>query len=216
MVRAVPGLSRAADPLQNFVSIGDDKIGLTLATRGLPEYQTRRDDQGTTLLLTLLRCVGWLSRDDLVTRSGHAGPALETPGAQEIGVHEFEYALISAAGDWRNTFADAHAFVTPLRAIATSVHSGSLASAASFVDVTPREFVISAIKPAEDGQGLIVRGYNIGDQSLDVMLHFSRKFRRAARVNLNEEEITPLDLRDGCEVRLSVKGKEIVTWKCMP
>ncbi len=207
---------RPEAPLQNFVSISDGKIGLTLATCGLPEYQARRDAQGTTLRLTLLRCVGWLSRDDLATRSGHAGPALETPGAQEIGAHEFEYALIPAAGDWRNTFADAQAFVTPPRAVATSSHGGVLASASSFVEVTPREFVISTIKHAEDGQGLIVRGYNIGDQPIDVTLRLYRPFTRAARVNLNEEEIGPLDLRDGCEMRLSVKGKEIVTWKVIP
>ena len=207
---------RPEAPLQNFVSISDGNIGLTLVTRGLPEYQAKRDAQGTALLLTLLRCIGWLSRDDLVTRSGHAGPALETPGAQEIGAHVFEYALIPAAGDWRNTFADAHAFVTPLRAVATSSHGGVLASASSFVEVTPREFVISAIKQAEDGQGLIIRGYNISDQPRDVTLRLHRVFTRAARVNLNEEEIGPLDLRDGREVRLPVNGKEIVTWTVIP
>ena len=40
-----------------------------------------------TLGLTLLRCVGWLSRDDLSTRYKHAGPGLETPGAQCLGLH---------------------------------------------------------------------------------------------------------------------------------
>ncbi len=207
---------RPEAPLQNFVSISAGPTGLTLATRGLPEYLARRDAQGTTLALTLLRGIGWLSRDDLATRSGHAGPALETPGAQEIGVHEFEYALIPSAGNWRNTFADAHAFAAPLRAVATSVHGGSLPSTASFVEVTPREFVISAIKHAEDGQGLIIRGYNSSDQPIDVALRSHRKFKHAARVNLNEEEVAPLELSDGCEVKLVVKGKEIATWKMMP
>jgi alpha-mannosidase len=207
---------RPEAPLQNFVSISNGRIGLTLVTRGLPEYQARRDAQRMTLLLTLLRCVGWLSRDDLITRAGHAGPALETPGAQEIGIHEFEYALVPAEGDWHNTFAEAQAFVAPLRAVAASVHNGSLASTASFVNVTPREFVISAIKPAEDGRGLIVRGYNINDEPINVTLRLHRKLLGAMRVNLNEEEIAPLDLHDGWEVRLPVKGREMVTWKCMP
>ncbi len=204
---------RPEAPMQNFVSISDGKLGLTLAARGLPEYEARRDPQGTTLALTLLRCVGWLSRDDLATRSNHAGPALETPGAQEIGAHQFEYALIPAQGDWRSAFVDAHAFAAPLRAVATSSHAGALARAASFIETTPREFVISAIKPAEDGAGLIVRGYNIGDQPIEVTLRFWRAFARAARVDLNEKEITPVALRDGREVSLSVRGKEIVTLK---
>ena len=205
---------RPEAPMQNFVSISDGAIGLTLAARGLPEYQARKDHHGTTLALTLLRCVGWLSRDDLSTRSGHAGPALETPGAQEIGAHHFKYALIPAGGDWRNTFADAQAFAAPMRAVATSVHAGALAPAASFVEATPREFVISAIKPAEDGEGLIVRGYNISDQPIEVKLHFLRKFTRAVRVNLNETEIAPVNLRDAREITLAVGGKEIVTCKC--
>ncbi len=201
--------------MQNFVSISDGAIGLTLAARGLPEYAARKDHQGTTLALTLLRCVSWLSRDDLSTRSGHAGPALETPGAQEIGPHQFEYALIPAEGDWRNTFAGAQAFAAPMRAVATGAHAGALAPAASFVEATRREFVISAVKPAEDGEGLIVRGYNISDQPIEVKLHFLRKFTRAARVNLDETEVAPANLREGREITLTVGGKEIVTCKCI-
>jgi hypothetical protein len=33
---------------------------------------------------------------------------------------------------------------------------------------------------------------------------------------MNEEEIAPFDLIDDCEVRLQIKGKEIVTWKALP
>ncbi len=212
---------RPEAPMQNFISISDGNIGLTLATRGLPEYEARRDPHpsppprgkggNTTLALTLLRCTGWLSRNDLSTRNGHAGPALETPGAQEIGAHVFEYALIPHSGDWRNAFAGAHAFAAPLRAVATDAHAGALPLSASFVHATPREFVISAIKPAETGNGMVVRGYNIGADTIEVTLRVGRNFARAARANLNEEEIAPIELRDGHEVTLQVRGKEIVT-----
>jgi len=215
---------RPEAPMQDFVSISDGNIGLTLATRGLPEYAARRDPHpspppsnrggssvGTTLALTLLRCTGWLSRNDLSTRNDHAGPALETPGAQEIGAHVFEYALIPHSGDWRNAFIDAHAFAAPLRAVATDTHAGALPLSASFAQAAPREFVISAIKPAENGNGLVVRGYNIGVDAIEVTLRVWRNFARAARANLNEEEITPIELRDGREVTLQVRGKEIVT-----
>ncbi|MDE3089756.1 MAG: hypothetical protein KGJ80_10300, partial [Chloroflexota bacterium] len=195
--------------------------------RGLPEYEasphpspspsnTEGSTVGATLALTLLRCTGWLSRDDLSTRSGHAGPALETPGAQEIGGHIFEYALIPHRGDWRDAIADAHAFAAPLRAVATDAHAGTLPRAASFIDGTPREFVISAIKPAESGEGLIVRGYNRGPEAIEVTLRMFRDFARATRVNLNEEEIAPLDLLERRAVKLRVRGKEIVTVRFEP
>ncbi len=207
---------RPEAPMQSFVSIDDGKIGLTLATRGLAEYEARRDARSTTIALTLLRCTGWLSRDDLSMRNGHAGPALETPGAQEIGAHVFEYALILHAGNWRNAIDQAHAFATPMRAVATDGHAGALPLSVSLVEASPREFVISAIKQAEDGNGIVVRGYNIGEEKIDVTLRIlvgerERAFSRAARVNLNEEEIAPIELRDGREVAFEVRGKEIVT-----
>lgn len=97
--------------------------------------------------------------------------------------------------------------------MATSSHEGLLASAASFVKATPREFVISAIKQSEDGTGLIVRGYNVGEQPIVVKLRLLRTFARATRVNLNEQDIAPIELRDGREILLMVRGKEIVTGK---
>ncbi len=202
---------RPEAPMQRFVSIDDGKTGVTLATRGLPEYAAWRDTEGTTLVLTLLRCTGWLSRDDLSTRAGNAGPTIETPGAQEIGARVFEYALIP--GDWRDAFTHAHAFAAPLRAVAASAHTGTLAPAMSFAEASPHEWVISAIKPAENGSGLIVRGYNITEQPVDATLQVWREFTRAVRVTLDEEEIAPIALRDGRAVELPVRGKEIVTIK---
>jgi mannosylglycerate hydrolase len=202
---------RPEAPMQNFVSLSDGTLGMTLATRGLHEYAARSEANQTILTLTLLRCIGWLSRDDLSTRQGHAGPAIETPGAQEIGMHRFEYALIHHRGDWRNAFDQAFAFATPMRAITTDAHAGTLPASASFVRVTPREFVISAIKMREDNQGLIVRGYNIGNEPIDARIELWKSFARASRVNLNEEEIAPIELYDEREIRINVRGKEIVS-----
>ncbi len=200
---------RPEAPMQSFVSIDDGTAGLTLATRGLPEYEARCDPGGTTLALTLLRCTGWLSRADLSTRSQHAGPAIETPGAQEIGAHLFEYALIP--GNWRDAFAEAHAFVAPLRAVATNAHGGALSPSASFIEASPREFVLSAIEPSERGDGLIVRGYNIGAEAIDARIEVGRDFAGAARLNLNADEIAPLELQEGRAIALRVRAKEIVT-----
>ena len=44
-----------------------------------------RGHRGGRAGLTLLRCVGWLSRGDLGTRRGHAGPELPVPGPQCLG-----------------------------------------------------------------------------------------------------------------------------------
>jgi alpha-mannosidase len=71
--------------------------------RGILEVEVRSKPAGSTILLTLLRCVGWLSRSDLATRRGGAGPELETPDAQEIGTHRFEFAIATFRGSYLDT-----------------------------------------------------------------------------------------------------------------
>ena len=88
-------------PMWSFVDASDGHAGIALIARGLHEYELLPGPP-QELALTLLRSVGWLSRDDLVTRTGHAGPALETPGAQVPGVQRFRYSLFFHAGDWQD------------------------------------------------------------------------------------------------------------------
>jgi len=84
-----------------FTDVHDGKKGLAVINKGLPEYEVI--DEGTsgcTIALTLLRCVGWLSRDDLASRPHNAGPQVETPEAQCQGTHRFEYAILCHDGSW--------------------------------------------------------------------------------------------------------------------
>ena len=89
-------------PQRAFTDISDGQVGLTIANRGLPEVEVLPGAVGSTteIALTLLRCVGWLSRDDLPVRQGHAGPAYETPGAQVPGSWSFDYSIIAHEGHW--------------------------------------------------------------------------------------------------------------------
>ncbi|MGB5304485.1 MAG: glycoside hydrolase family 38 C-terminal domain-containing protein, partial [Gemmatimonadota bacterium] len=68
-------------PQQEYSLVQDETGGLALLNRGLPEVEARSRDDGTVeLALTLLRSVGWLSRDDFDSRRhSNAGPTLFTP-----------------------------------------------------------------------------------------------------------------------------------------
>ena len=74
----------------------------------------------------------------------------------------------------------------------------------------PESFVLSALKEAEDGQGLIVRVYNTADQPVAGEVRLEEAWQAVERVNLNEEPLGPADVRDGW-VRLSLKPNEIAT-----
>ena len=154
-------------PQKSFVDVSDGQRGLMVGNRGLPEYEALTEADGTvTVALTLLRCVGWLSRADLRTRRGPAGPSLEAPGAQMPGRWTFHYSLIPHAGGWESAFEEAHRFARPLRAVRTDRGTGSLPADGSVLEVEPHELVLSSLKIAEHGDGVVVRVYNTSDAPL--------------------------------------------------
>jgi alpha-mannosidase len=198
-------------PQKTFVDVNDGQVGLLVANRGLPEFEVLDGAGGVTVALTLLRCVGWLSRDDFRTRRGHAGPMIATPEAQCPGRHVFEYALVPHTGTWAGVFPQAHAFAAPLRAEPAAVQAGPLPLAQSFVEVSPDSLVVSAIKQPEGGAGLIVRCWNTAETPVEGRVRLCWPFARATRVNLNEEEMGEV-AQDGADaVRLAVRGREIVS-----
>ena len=200
-------------PQMAFVNVSDGNISLMIANRGLPEVEviTQDNDDSTEIALTLLRSVGWLSRDDMTVREGHAGPGLETPGGQVLGKWAFDYAIIPHEGEWRDVYQQAYAFETSLRAIETEIHEGGISDRGSFVFHSPREFVISAVKESDDGQGWLVRGYNISSEPIQLNIKPIRKFSRAKKINLTEEEIADLEIGDDGSVTIYVSGHQIAS-----
>jgi mannosylglycerate hydrolase len=81
------------DPARLWVSSGDAAVLLA----GPFEYELLEDG----IAVTLLRCVGWLSRNGLRNRPIAAGPNVAAPAAQMLGRHRFELAVYRHGGDWR-------------------------------------------------------------------------------------------------------------------
>ena len=190
----------------------DGRYGLMIANRGLPEVEVLKNAQGNAeIALTIMRCVGWLSRDDFSTRQGHAGPFVETPGAQMQGKWTFEYSIIPHSGKWDEAFWQAYAFDAPLQAVVTGCHTGRLAPMSSLVEVAPETFVISAVKPAQNERGWLVRGYNITGRPIDASLKPWRPFKNVALVNLAEEHQAALSPDQDGKVTFHVRPHQIVS-----
>jgi mannosylglycerate hydrolase len=199
-------------PQRLFTGVSDDHTGLMLANQGLPEIEVFRDEAGhAQMALTLLRCVGWLSRNDLTNRKGLAGPPLETPDAQMPGQWNFDYALIPHTGDFRQAWDEAHAFDLPMRAAVTGVHTGLLRADRPLLTVSPTDFLITAIKEAENGRGMILRGYNPNSKAMRVSVTPWKKFNQAWRVRLDETHPRRLEIRQDGSIAFLARGHEIVT-----
>lgn len=199
-------------PQKSFVDVNDGTHGLLVANRGLPEYEVVPNAGGVAIALTLLRCVGWLSRSDLASRRGAAGPEVETPGAQMLGGWTFDYAIIPHDGGWERAYRLAHAFRVPMRARWSRGGAGVLPEQASFFDAEGDGLVVTAAKEAEDGDGVVIRLYNILDRTAEGRVSVREPFDEAWLVNLNEERRQRV-AGPGEPVSLQMRRNEIVTLK---
>jgi mannosylglycerate hydrolase len=150
----LPRTDWAEPPDPTHHTLGAVAIGpLALLTKGLPEYEAR----GEELCLTLLRCVGTISRPAgaIATRPICAGPPTHTPGGQCLGRHELEYALLPGADE----LDDAEL----LRAAQDYRHGFLVIQPPVWFDpalAIDGDVVFSCLKGAEDGDGLILRCFN--------------------------------------------------------
>jgi len=202
--------------MQNFVGLSDEHRGLTIASHKLGEYEIL--EEHTTVALTLIRSVGWLARQDLLTRVGDVGPHIFTPEAQEIGDHVFTYSIYPNTGDWLR---DRPHFMSDnqnmkFRAVQTDIHRGSLPEEYSFFSWETEDQMVTmrmtAIKRSEQRDGVIIRFYNTTDDTVEGRLLVNGEVRAAYRTNLNEEDPAPLPV-DKNRITVVAGGREIVTLK---
>lgn len=198
------------NPHQTFVSVSNDKYGLSLVNRGLTEYAAEETQDGITLSLTLLRSVGWIGREHFVT----AAYKIPTPDAQCSGRGEFKYSLYPHKGDWEESkvWQVAHSFNAPLEIVETELHSGKLQKEFSLVSLEPSELVISAIKRADKGEALIIRLYNVSDRQVQGKLKSFMQIEKAMVTNLLEEVIAEIQV-DEDSIQFQVNAHQIVTLK---
>jgi alpha-mannosidase len=188
---APPRAEWVEPPVRTAHTLGAVALGrLALLTKGLPEYEAAADG----LRLTLLRCVGTISRPaGLPTRPLAAGPDLPTPEGQCLGTHVFEYALrfdadrlsdaalIRSRQDYVTDFLVGDPFVPPFE--------------------LEGDVVFSCLKGAEDGNGLVLRVFNPNATPEPVRIAGVE----ARRIRLDEER----DLDAGFELA----PREIATFR---
>ena len=218
--KSAPGFAekpQGTKPHQGFVDITDGRAGLGIMSRGLPEYEVVPGKEGgSAVALTLLRATGWLSRDDLTVRRGHAGPGYPTPDAQCLGTHTFEYALLPHAGSWLEADLPTQAWaykappvLLPL-APQNQESARSLPPEGSFLRVTPSTVQVSAVKKAEAGQELIVRIFNDSPAPVTARVETMLPLVAWRRVGLMEEA-GPASAEAGPPCTLQLQPWEIAT-----
>jgi alpha-mannosidase len=140
-------------PAQNWIDYSKDNKGIALLNRGLPGNNVADG----VLMLSLLKCTG--------IKEGYGevgGFKLSTPtdGGYEKGkTHTFDYAFVPHPGDWRQAglYRKGAEYNQPLIGVKARNRAGRLAKKMSFMELSARNVVLSALKNTDEG--IVVRIY---------------------------------------------------------
>ncbi len=144
---------------QAFVSLYDDIKGVTVANKGLHEYEILGDD---TIAVTILRASGEL---------GDWG-YFPTPEAQCLRDFEVEYAVECHQAQGRfSAFRRAKSFQVPFTALQVAKQEGSVAATGSLFNhpaLNLPQVCPTAFKVAENEEGYVLRYYNMSQENVRV------------------------------------------------
>ncbi len=170
----------------------DGKVhGLSLLNQDKYGY----DAVGNELRLTLLRSPTWPDPD------------------ADQGHQHFHYAIYPHEGTWKDALTVRHGweYNYPLQAVVTTAHAGSLPAEHSFASVSPDNVVLTAVKKAEDANGLIFRVYEWAGKDATVEFHVPPGASGATVTNLMEEPEGDSLKVEGDVVKVPIHPYEILT-----
>jgi alpha-mannosidase/mannosylglycerate hydrolase len=190
-------------PQQSLVAVHDAEGGLCVLSKGLPAVNVR-PDPARTIALSLLR--GFAKT---VMRQGEEG-------GQILGAHTFELALLPfrAGEGWEGRLCRrAAAFQAGFRTLLRPVEAGSRPRQASFLAIEPDGLQLSALKAAEEEEGLyVLRLYNPTEAPLEGQVRFLQPPREGWLAGLNEERGKSIALTAGGAIPVRAGPKKIVTF----
>ncbi len=179
-------------PAQRWADISDDKHGFSLLNDSKYGY----DAKNNVLRLSLLRSPEW-----------------PDPHADE-GHHEFTYSLYPHGGGWKDalTIRQGYELNYKLIPISTANHQGALPPQHSFLTVDAGNVIVTALKSAEDNDGLILRYYEWAGKESDVQFQLPPGVQSASDADLMERPTGGVAMQNG-SVTMHTKPYEIKTVK---
>jgi alpha-mannosidase len=178
-------------PALRWADLGNGKHGFSLINESKYGY----DAKGNVLRISLLRSPTW-----------------PDPNADR-GHHHFSYSLYPHAGDWKQAMTVRHGydFNYGLQSMQLEAHDGKLPPAQSFVTVSNPNVVLTAMKKAEDDDGLIFRFYEWAGRNGEVRITVPAGATSATLTNLMEQpEGAPLSVTNR-QVTVTAHPFEIVS-----
>ena len=150
---------------------------------------------------------GYSARDNVLTVSLVKCTTYPNDSVDK-GVHKFTYALYPHVGDVAHSKVMQQAMLlnNPLVAV------GGKTEDISFVAVDCDSIVIDTVKPAEDGNGVVVRLFENNNCTTSCTLTFGLNVASATICDLLENDLQSVDVANN-KIKLTLKPFEIVSIK---
>lgn len=87
--------------------------------------------------------------------------------------------------------------------VETGAHPGALPAAYGLLEQSHGSAIVTAVKKAENAEGLIVRCYNPAEQAADSEFRFERPSAPAWTCDLLENQLEPLEISGAHQVKLA-------------
>ncbi len=193
---------------KRFIRIEDSSsdLAFSLMNKGLPEVELANNSR---VALTLLRCVGFLSRADYDERPMHAGPFLETPGAQEIGKkYIFEYGFVIHSRQEPMYVSDNYSESFCLKPKSILIRNEDLQNriSESILHVVNPWIRISSMRKRYDK--LCITFYNLNSESESSTFQVNSKFTKCEQLKIDGRIIEEDTIKDN-QLEMSFKPYEI-------
>jgi alpha-mannosidase len=180
---------------QNWADISGGNYGVSLLNDSRYGYDVSKN----TIRLSLLR-----------------SPDHPVDATDEKGIHMTGYSLYPHEGNWQtaNTMARGYEFNYPLIAVSETNHTGRLPLRHSFMEISPDNMIITALKKAEDSDDLILRFYETKGAECPAKIRLSPLMGIDAvhKTDLLENEIEDIPLNKN-EFEVKVGRFSIETFK---
>ena len=221
-----------------FIAMCDSTSGMAIFNKGIYEYEHLSGQEAGTIALTVLSATGYIQRkyDSL----GEINPQVIAPGGNCLREVHVSFALcpMNSKTSMEKAYLMSELYQTPLMTIVQPVDQrkfnggrpavqGSsvsdifyrkdtlpnmrLSGIGEGVKIEGKGIILSALKAAEDGNGWVVRLYNITDEDQACRVSFCKEISEASLVSLEEKEHSPLRHQGKTLEKITFRPKAIKT-----
>jgi len=198
-------------PSLEWIDYSNDNHGVSVLHQGIPSHEIRDH----SIYLTLLRSVVVLSSDGIM------GPCVPTPDAAEVRPYTFRYSVLPHDGDWKKAASYRYGMEINMPLVSIQItkkiegtkRKSRYLGRFSFLEIRPKNILLSAFKMSEDNKSVIVRFFETEGKRAVASLKFGKIIKSGVITDLLENEIKKLKQFKNDTLQIEVEPYKIVTLK---